>query len=124
MHCGFETRSPLLDHEVIEFCAALPVSFKVRHRTGKYLLKRLAGKYLPPGFTARRKMGFSIPLAEWLRGTLRPMVEEVLADRAAMAPLDASTIREVAGELFEACVDHSSRIWSLLMYGLWRRSNR
>ncbi|MBK7727067.1 MAG: hypothetical protein IPJ33_00795 [Gammaproteobacteria bacterium] len=47
MHCGLETRSPLLDHEVIEYCAALPVRYKVRDRTGKYLLKRLAGRYFP-----------------------------------------------------------------------------
>jgi asparagine synthase (glutamine-hydrolysing) len=121
MHCGLETRSPLLDHEVIEFCATLPVSLKVRHRTGKYLLKRLAERYFPRDFVTRRKMGFSIPLAEWLRGRLRPMAQDVLADARSMDPLDIHVVREFATEFFEKGVDHSSRIWGLLMFGLWRR---
>lgn len=122
MHCGLETRSPLLDHEVIEFCAALPISLKVRGRTGKYLLKRLAERYFPRDFVYRRKMGFGIPLAEWLRGRLRPMAQEVLADPKAMDPLDGTIIREVAAEFFErGVVGHDSRLWALLIYGLWRR---
>ncbi len=122
MHCGLEARSPLLDHELIEFCAALPASLKVRFRSGKYLLKRLAGRYFPDDFVQRRKAGFGIPLAELLRGRLRPMVEEVLSDPAAMDPLDRAVAREVATEFFDRGVArHDSRLWALLMYGLWRR---
>ena len=124
MHCGLEARSPLLDHEVIEFCAGLPASMKVRGRTGKYLLKRLAERYFPAEFVHRQKMGFRIPRAEWLRGRLRPMVQEVLADRDAMAPLDMRTIREFAAAFFERGAQHDSRLWALLMYGLWRRHAR
>jgi asparagine synthase (glutamine-hydrolysing) len=122
MHCGLETRSPFLDHEVIEFCAALPVGLKVRGRTGKYLLKRLAERYFPREFVFRRKMGFSVPLADWLRGPLRPTVEEVLADPAAMDPLDSAVARSVAAEFFQGGVTrHDSRLWALMIYGLWRR---
>jgi asparagine synthase (glutamine-hydrolysing) len=122
MHCGLETRSPLLDHEVIEYCAALPVGFKVRDRNGKYLLKRLAERHFPRDFLSRRKMGFGVPLAEWLRGPLRPLAEEVLADPMAMDPLKSAVIREVASEFFEGGVTgHDSRLWILVMYGLWRR---
>ena len=124
MHCGLETRSPLLDHEVIEFCAALPVSLKVRGRTGKYLLKRLAERFFPRDFVYRRKMGFAIPLAAWLRGRLRPLAQDVLADVHAMEPLDLRTVREVATAFFERGMAHDSRIWALLMYGLWRRHAR
>ena len=121
MHCGLEARSPLLDHEVIEFCAALPTALKVRARNGKYLLKRLAERYFPPEFVHRRKMGFGIPLAEWLRGTLRPMVQEVLADPAATAPLDGAVIRGMAAEFFAGAMRHEGRVWAVFMYGLWRR---
>jgi asparagine synthase (glutamine-hydrolysing) len=121
MHCGLEARSPLLDHEVIEFCAGLHPWLKVRRRTGKYLLKRLAERFFPRRFVYRRKMGFSIPMAEWLRGRLRPLAEEVLADPGAMEPLDLHTIREFTTEFYEQGTDHGSRIWALLMYGLWRR---
>ncbi len=122
MHCGLETRSPLLDHEVIEYCAALPVGFKVRGRNGKYLLKRLAEQHFPRDFLSRRKMGFGVPVAEWLRGPLRPLAAEVLADPTAMDPLKSAVIREVATEFFEGGVTgHDSRLWILVMYGLWRR---
>jgi len=122
MHCGLETRSPLLDHELIEFCAALPVAFKVRGRQGKYLLKRLAERYFPREFLSRRKMGFGVPLAEWLRGPLRPVAQEVLADPTAMAPLNSAFIRDVATQFFDAGLTrHDSRVWILVMYGLWRR---
>jgi len=124
MHCGLEARSPLLDHEVIEYCATLPTSLKVRQRTGKYLLKRLAERYFPAEFVHRRKMGFGIPLAEWLRGRLRPTVEEVLGDGDAMAPLDRGVVREYVEAFFDQGAPHDSRVWALLMFGLWRRHGR
>jgi asparagine synthase (glutamine-hydrolysing) len=124
MHCGLEARSPLLDHELIEYCATLPVRFKVRQRTGKYLLKRLAERYLPRGLIYRQKMGFAIPLADWLRQGVKPVVEEVLAATDLMEPLDRTVIRQVRDEFYDQGIEHSSRIWALLMYGLWQRDQK
>jgi asparagine synthase (glutamine-hydrolysing) len=124
MHCGLETRSPLLDHEVIEYCAALPVSMKVKDRVGKYLLKRLAERYFPRSFVHRRKMGFGIPLAEWLKGPLRHTLVDVLRDTHTMAPLDSQCISSALHEFQKQGIDHSSRLWALLMYGVWRRHSR
>ena len=121
MHCGLETRSPLLDHEVIEYCAALPVDYKVNHCVGKYLLKKLAERYFPRDFVHRRKMGFGIPLANWLRGPLRPLLEGILRSAAVIEPLDQSVIEQTLDEFLHQDVDHSSRLWALLMYGIWRR---
>jgi asparagine synthase (glutamine-hydrolysing) len=121
MHCGLEARSPLLDHEVIEYCATLSTSMKVRARSGKYLLKRLAERYFPPDFVHRQKMGFGIPLAEWLQERLRPMVQEVLADPAAMEPMDRADMGKVVAEFYGGRTKNDSRLWTLLMYGLWRR---
>ena len=55
MHCGLETRSPLLDHKVIEFCAGLSVRHKVKDRVGKYLLKKLAERYFPANFVSGQR---------------------------------------------------------------------
>jgi asparagine synthase (glutamine-hydrolysing) len=123
MHCGLETRSPLLDHEVIEYCSALPVAYKVHNRIGKYLLKKLAERYFPPGFVHRRKMGFGIPMADWLRGPLRPMLEETLHSHEAMAPLDMNIISTCLDEFLNYSVDNSFRIWTLFIYGTWRMSD-
>ncbi len=120
MHCGLEARSPLLDHELIEFCARLPVRFKVRHRTGKWLLKKLAERYYPKDFVHRRKMGFGIPLDVWMRGPFRPLLDDVLRDPACMAPLDMSVIDRFRRNFHEGA-DESTRLWPLFMYGLWRR---
>jgi asparagine synthase (glutamine-hydrolysing) len=121
MHCGLETRSPLLDHEVIEYCAALPVDYKVNKRVGKYLLKKLTERYFPRDFVHRRKMGFSIPVANWLRGPLRPLLEDILRNPAAMEPLDQSVIEHTLDEFLHHGVDRSARLWALLMYGIWHR---
>lgn len=124
MHCGLEARSPLLDHELIEFCAGLPVEMKVRNRTGKYLLKRLAEKYFPREFVHRTKMGFGIPVASWLRGELRAHVEGMILDGKIMEPLHLPTIRASWQRLLRAdgaAADaEAGRIWALLMYGQWR----
>ncbi len=124
MHCGLETRSPLLDHKLIEYCASLPVHLKVRNGTGKYLLKKLAERYMPHELIYRPKMGFGIPLAEWLRGTLRPLVEEILSDRSLTEPLDQAVIARTLTAFLAGEGDHSSRIWAVLMFGLWRRHCR
>jgi asparagine synthase (glutamine-hydrolysing) len=121
MHRGLETRSPLLDQEVIEFCARLPVQYKVKDGVGKYLLKKLAERYFPPEFVHRPKMGFAIPLADWLRGPLRTVLRETLLNEQLMAPLSAPVIeRTLRG--FDAGRDgHESRLWALLMFGCWRK---
>lgn len=121
MHCGLETRSPLLDHEVIEYCAALPLGYKVHNRVGKYLLKRLAERFFPPEFVHRRKMGFGIPLADWLRGPLRPVLHETLLDAVLMEPLSMPVLMEVLAAFDAGDDTQQSRLWAALMYGVWRR---
>jgi asparagine synthase (glutamine-hydrolysing) len=121
MHCGLETRSPLLDHEVIEYCASLPVQFKVNNGVGKYLIKKLTERYFPHQFVHRRKMGFAIPVADWLRGPLRPLLEETLRNPALMEPLDATIIEQTLNQFLNHKTGNTVRLWTLLMYGVWRR---
>ncbi|HEX4884778.1 MAG TPA: asparagine synthase (glutamine-hydrolyzing) [Casimicrobiaceae bacterium] len=121
MHCGLETRSPLLDHEVVEFCARLPVRVKVRGGDGKVLLKQLAERHYPAAFVRRRKQGFAVPLASWLRGPLHGVLRDTLHDAPLMAPLSAPAIA-AALQAFENGDDgHRHRLWALLMFGAWRR---
>lgn len=126
MHCSLEARSPLLDHELAEFCAGLPLELKVRKRGGKYLLKRLAAKTFGNEYVNRRKQGFGIPLETWLRGTLLPHVREVLGDRDLMGPFAQPVIARTLGEFLSDRENsrHVSRLWALFMYGMWRESVR
>ena len=78
MACSLEARSPFLDYRLVEWAATLPEHLKLRGRTSKYLLKRAMADRLPPRVVQRRKAGFGVPVAEWLRGELRPMLEDLL----------------------------------------------
>lgn len=124
MHCGLEARSPLLDHELAEFCACLPLDLKLRDRGGKYLLKQLAAKRFGQAFVNRRKQGFGIPLEKWLKGPLRGRLTDILSNRGLMESFAAPVVRRTVNDYFAGRwgANHTSRLWALFMYGLWRES--
>ena len=80
MAVGLEARVPLLDHRVVEYCWRLPYALKYRGGVSKYLLRRLLEQHLPPNLTRRPKRGFRVPIAAWLRTSLRAWAEDLLAE--------------------------------------------
>jgi asparagine synthase (glutamine-hydrolysing) len=123
MACSLEARSPLLDHKVMEFAARLPCSFKMRGKTLKYLLKKVAAELLPAENLYRRKMGFGIPVGAWMRGEMRPMLEDLLLSPGAriLAYFEPAALGRLVQEHLENKRDHSSRLWALLCLELWQR---
>ncbi|MGE5857274.1 MAG: asparagine synthase (glutamine-hydrolyzing) [Solirubrobacterales bacterium] len=120
---SLEVRSPLLDHHVIDFAAGLPSEMKYHGRTSKYLLKRFAERRVPPSVIHRPKMGFSIPLASWLRGELRPMAEDLLLSERALGRsyFQAETIRGMWTRHQEGQRNHAHHLWALMVLELWHR---
>ena len=125
MACSLEVRAPLLDHKIVEFAARLPSSLKYRGHVSKYLLKRHLATRLPGFSVDRRKQGFEIPLADWLRGELREMAHELLlsgraAQRGYLRP-------DVVGKIWDAHQrgyrNHSRQIWAMMVLELWLRAN-
>lgn len=76
---SLETRAPLLDHRIIEFSYRLPLEYKLQHGMGKRVLRDVLYRHVPKNIVDRPKMGFSIPLAAWLRNDLRPWAESLLS---------------------------------------------
>jgi len=123
MASSLEVRSPLLDHRVIEFAAALPSEFKYRQGTSKYLLKRFAERRVPSSAVHRPKMGFSIPLAGWLRGELRGTAQDLLlSDRSAgRGYFEADQVHGMWTRHQAGVRDHSHHLWAPMMLELWHR---
>jgi asparagine synthase (glutamine-hydrolysing) len=120
---SLEARSPLLDHRLVEFCAALPSSYKLRGRTSKLLLRRLMRDRLPPAILTRPKMGFGVPVGEWLRGELRGLLEDTLLSPQALQRgyFNPQAVRALVDQHVSRQADRTAHIWGLLMLELWFR---
>ena len=77
MAVSLESRVPLLDHDVVAFALSLPLSYKRSNGTGKVVLRKVLEKYVPREMIDRPKKGFSVPIAEWIRGPLRDWAEDL-----------------------------------------------
>src|SRR5215471_19127943 len=120
---SLEARSPFLDHRMIELCAALPSAYKLKGRTSKWLLRRLMQDRLPPDILRRPKMGFGVPVGEWLRGELRPLLDDTLLSARAVGRgfFDPHAVRAMVDEHVSRRADRAAHLWALLMLELWLR---
>ena len=121
---SLEVRSPLLDHEVIEFAATVPSDLKYRGRVSKYLLKRHLERRVPASVVHRPKQGFSIPLARWLRGELREMATELLFSARARGRglVRPERVQGLWDEHQREERNHGAAIWALMVLELWHRT--
>lgn len=115
---ALEVRVPLLDHKLVEWIATLPPDVKLKGREGKYLLKKTLESYLPNDILYRPKMGFAVPLNSWFRGPLRGKVEQSLNGKtmAECGLFDPGFLNKIVQENQKGVKDHSTTIWSLLMF--------
>ncbi len=119
---GLEARSPLLDHELLEWAARIPTD--VRMQGGlKGLFKTAMAPYLPAAILKRRKMGFGIPIDEWFRGELKALAYEVLLSRSARERglLRPDFVQRLLDQHCSGSHNHHTRLWALLMLELWFR---
>lgn len=118
---SLEARSPFLDLRVVELSSQIPIDLKLQGWQSKYLLKRLAAKYLPQELLQRRKQGFSLPTSQWLRGELSDLLEATLLSKAAQQRgfFTPTAVAELIAEHRQGQADHGQPLWSLLMLELW-----
>jgi asparagine synthase (glutamine-hydrolysing) len=121
MAVGLEGRVPFLDHRLVAFACRLPPSLKVRQGQGKWVLRQVLYRYLPPALVDRPKMGFSIPLGEWLRGPLRDWGEALLDERRLRTGgfVDAALVRRRWAEHQSGQRGCHAQLWGVLMFQAW-----
>jgi asparagine synthase (glutamine-hydrolysing) len=126
MAVSLETRAPFLDRDVMEFAWSLPMSMKLRDGTGKWILRRLLDRHVPRALTERPKMGFGIPLDQWLRGPLREWAGDLLNEgrlrREGYLRPEAITRTWQAHQRGEGSFGY--RLWSVLMFQAWLDQSR
>jgi asparagine synthase (glutamine-hydrolysing) len=126
MAVALEVRVPLLDHRVVEFSWRLPQRLKLRGGTGKWLLRQIAYKYVPKALLEQQKMGFGVPIDQWLKGPLKSWAEDLLSP----STLGAAGLLKPA-QIAEKWAEHQAGIrnwqhflWNVLMFLSWNASNQ
>jgi asparagine synthase (glutamine-hydrolysing) len=122
---SLEVRVPMLDHRVVELAWQLPLDKKIRDKSGKWVLREVLYKYVPKELIERPKKGFSIPLAQWLRGPLREWAEPLIAEKRLIEEgyFYPDKIRQAWREHLQGKKDNSSKLWSVLMFQSWLENN-
>src|SRR5690606_14110799 len=118
---SLEVRVPMLDHRVVELAWRMPLGWKIRDGEGKWPLRQLLYRHVPRVLMDRPKKGFSIPLADWLRGPLRDWAEALIEPGriAREGYLEAAPIQRAWQQHQEGDQDHSSRLWCVLAFQSW-----
>jgi asparagine synthase (glutamine-hydrolysing) len=124
MAATLEVRVPFLNVEMVELAARMPPSLKLKGLKRKYILKRAAERLLPFDVVWRKKAGFGAPFRAWLRGPLRPLVDEMLSDevvkrRGLFRPAE---VRRVVADNFSGREDYSLHVLHLLTLEMWHRA--
>jgi asparagine synthase (glutamine-hydrolysing) len=118
---SLEARVPFLDHRLVEFAASIPSAIKFKGRVRKYLLKKALEPLLGRDILYRKKAGFNVPKNVWLRGALRPLMEDTLSpERLGRHGLfEPRVVERLMREHVAKDADHSFQLWSLLIFQLW-----
>ena len=125
MAVSLETRVPFLDHHVVEFAWRLPFGMKIRNGESKWILRQLLYRHVPKALIERPKMGFGVPIGDWLRGPLRGWAEELLDERRLREEgfMRPEPIRRMWQAHLSGTVDEQYRLWSVLMFQSWLEAN-
>ena len=123
MAYSLEARSPLLDHQLMEFAASIPAELKVRGREKKWILREALRDWLPGDVLDRPKQGFTPPVGHWFRNELRELSRDVLLDEQSMARsyFKPAEVRAMLDRHHSGQSDETKRLWALFVLELWHR---
>lgn len=122
MAVSLETRAPFLDPRVGQFAASIPVEYKLKGKSGKIILKEAMKDLLPHDILHRPKKGFGIPIAEWLKGRLNPLMLDMLAPERLnkQGLFNVDYVQRLIKEHETGAASHHKELWTLLVFQLWQ----
>jgi asparagine synthase (glutamine-hydrolysing) len=120
---SIESRPPLMDYKLVEYAASIPSHLKLKGRTLKYILKKVAGRHIPGELINREKQGFSFPIAIWMRTDLKKFLKRLFSQsRFVQAGIfNEDYIFRILDEHISGKYDHNYRLWILLNLEFWYR---
>jgi asparagine synthase (glutamine-hydrolysing) len=121
MACSLEVRAPLLDYELVEFMMGLPSTLKLKGFTSKYILKKAMKNFLPNEVIQRKKKGFGVPIAKWVKGPLKELFVDLLSpDRIGREGfLNPEYVTSLLQDHLLNKKDNRKQLWTLLVWELW-----
>ena len=125
MATSLEVRVPMLDHEFVEWAAGLPIEWKFRASTRKYLLKRLAERLgIPAELLHRPKQGFQLPMEQWLRGELKQKFLSILTEPRTLQRgyFRPDALRGMVDEHVRGRRNRTGMLWRMLILEWWHRN--
>ena len=122
MAVSLEARVPLLDHRFVEFAATIPGPLRLQGKRTKHILKQAMAGILPDFIINRGKEGFSIPIKNWMKNELKPMMMDALSESKVKDAgfFDPRYVNRLINEHLQGSENHSHRLWALMMFHMWR----
>jgi asparagine synthase (glutamine-hydrolysing) len=124
MAYSLEARCPWLDYRLAELACALPASYKLRDGIGKYIFKQAVAGHVSAALIARPKKGFGVPLAKWLRTSLKAGFEEMVLGGSLGEYLSAAEVRKLWAEHQSGARNHDRKLWNMLVLSWWEAEQR
>ena len=126
MGVSLETRVPYLDDRVIEFAWKLPLSMKFRNGKGKWILRKILCRYVPEEMVERPKMGFGVPIGDWMKGPLKDWTESLINETRLKNEgyLNTDMVSRTWKEHLEGTVNWQYNLWDVLMFEAWLDKNK
>ena len=123
---SLEARVPFLDHELVEFSARLPASYKLRGLTTKAILKEAMRSRIPKALLKRRKAGFNVPMAQWLMGPLNTLMNDLLSTSSVerVGIWNSAEVAKLIEQHMSKQVDHSRTLWAMICFMLFNQAYR
>lgn len=124
MFYSLEGRDPFVDHNLTEFCAQLPIEYKIKNNSGKFILKDLVHEIIPQKFMDREKQGFNLPIYKWLNNELSYLLEEYINEKELQKHgfFNIDFVMSIKNLFINKKLHNKSLIWKILVFQMWYKT--